>query len=97
MNKIDFQDLNDNIITLMKSDQNFQISSKDTFYVYTDDLVKDIADVTDEENQLSNYLLSMIGTSKIDEEEILIVTTPINLHNLLVHFQRFIKSKQSPL
>lgn len=92
MTKIDLQELNENIITLMKSNQSFRISEKDTLYVYSDELVNKIEEVTDEENQLTNHLLSIIGSSKNDEEEILISTTPVNLYNLLVHFQRIILS-----
>jgi hypothetical protein len=95
MKKIDLQELNENIITRVKSNQNFQITEKDTFYVYADDLVTTIPDVTEEENEISNSLLSIIESSKNDEEEILLVTTPVNLFNLLIHFQRIIKSQIS--
>jgi len=79
-----------NIITSVKCDQEFQISSKDTFYVYADDFVKGVQDVTEEEVKISNHLLSIIGSSKSDEEDILIVTSPSNLFNILVNFQRII-------
>jgi hypothetical protein len=92
MTKIDLQELNENIITRVKSNHAFQISSNDTFYVYTDNLVNKIEDITDDENIISNHLLSIIGSSKNDQEEILISTTPVNLYNLLVHFQRIILS-----
>jgi hypothetical protein len=90
MTKIDLQKLNENIITRVKCNQNFHISEKDAFYVYSDELVNKIEGITDEENQLSNHLLSIIGTSKTDEEEILIVSTPVNLYNVLIKFQRIV-------
>ena len=92
MKKIDLPELNENIITRVKSNQNFHISAKDTFYVYSDELVNKIEGVTDEENQLTNHLLSIIGTSKNDEEGILIVSTPVNLYNILINLQRIILS-----
>jgi hypothetical protein len=95
MTKIDLQELNENIITLMKSNQSFRISEKDTLYVYSDELVNKIEGVTDEENQLTNHLLSIIGTSKTDDEDILIVSTPVNLYNILINLQRIILSNRS--
>ncbi|MEI6881802.1 MAG: hypothetical protein WCK82_10815 [Bacteroidota bacterium] len=95
MKKIDLQELNENIITRVKSNQNFHISKKDTFYVYSDELVNKIEGVTEEENQLSNHLLSIIGTSKTDDEDILIVSTPVNLYNILINLQRIILSNRS--
>jgi hypothetical protein len=95
MLKIDSQEMNKNIITCLKSDQYFQTSEKDTFYVYADDLVISIPDITEEEKEISNSLLSIIGSSKNDEEEIVLVITPSHLFNLSIHFQRILKSKKS--
>jgi hypothetical protein len=92
MTKVDLQKLNDNIISRVKFNHDFRISSNDTFYIYTDELVKKIENITDDENEVSSHLLSIIGSSKNDSEDILISTSPENLYNLLVHFQRIILS-----
>ncbi|MHA8051862.1 hypothetical protein V7S79_12190, partial [Aquirufa sp. ROCK-SH2] len=89
-----FEEINDEgIVSLLKHGLLKLKLESDTFYVLPSDFYNNSSDITNEEEEISNYFLSMIGSDKNDEELISINLTPIQLFNIFIIGQRIIKSK----
>ena len=81
-----------NIITPVNLEDKIEINKNDTFYVFSEEFVKSINDITEEENKLALKLLSFLNISLEDDEDILITGNSNDLYKILVSFQRTIKS-----
>ncbi len=66
-------------------------SQTDSLYVLPSEFYTGVENVTNEERVISNEILSMIGTSKNDEELIELNIRPNELFDLLVNLQRRIR------
>lgn len=80
------------IITPVNLDDKIEISKNDTFYVFSEEFIKSINDITEEEDKLSKKLMSFLSISMDDNEDILITGNSNDLYKILVSFQRTIKS-----
>lgn len=93
-----FEEINEKgMVSLLKQGLEKFKRESDTFYVLPSEFYIGLEDITKEEEEISNYFLSMIGSNKNDQELIVINIRPFELFNIFITGQRLIKSKQSPL
>jgi hypothetical protein len=63
-------------------------AEKDTLYIFSDDFFAKANEITEKENEVAQKFLSIIGTNKDDEKEIMLVLQPQQLYHFLVRIQR---------
>lgn len=66
-------------------------TEKDTLYIFSNDFFKEASIITEKENEVAQKFLSVIGTTKDDDEEIMLVLQPNQLYHFLVNIQRYIQ------
>ena len=66
-------------------------TEKDTLYIFSNDFFAEANEITEREDEVAQKFLSIIGTSKDDQEEIMLVLQPRQLYNSLVNIQRYIQ------
>lgn len=66
-------------------------TEKDTLYIFSNDFFTEAVGITEKENEVATKFLSIIGTTKDDNEEIMLVLQPQQLYNSLVNIQRYIQ------
>jgi hypothetical protein len=63
-------------------------TEKDTLYIFSNDFFTDAKGITEKEDELAQKFLLIIGTTKDDDEEIMLVLQPQQLYHFLVNIQR---------
>ena len=66
-------------------------TEKDTLYIFSNDVFKETSGITEKENELASKLISFIGTTKDDDEEIMMVLQPQQLYHFFINIQRYIQ------
>jgi hypothetical protein len=79
---------NPGIISKMKLDNNIQISEKDTFYVFSQDFVSSITDISKSENENAMKIMSLFESSPDDDENVCILGSTMDIYHFLIHLQR---------
>ncbi len=64
------------------------LAERDTHYIFSDDFSKEVDGITEKEEEISQKLMSIIGSDKDDEDEIMLVLQPNHLFNFLIRVQR---------
>jgi len=59
------------------------IEERDTHYIFSDDFLKEIGGITEKEDEAAQKIMSIIGSDKNHEEEIMFVLQPYHLFNFL--------------
>ncbi len=92
-----FEEINDEgMVSLLKRGLNEIKTYNDILYVMPSEFYTGVENITPKEEEISIQILSLIGSSKSDEELIEFNIRPFELFDLLVNFQRFILSKYEP-
>lgn len=78
---------------LLKQGLNSIKTQNDSLYIMPSEFYSGVENTTQVEEEISNYILSLIGSSKNDEELIEFNIRPFELWDLIVNFQRLIISK----
>lgn len=93
-----FEEINEEeMVSLLKRGLKEIKSNNDTLFVMPSEFYTGVENITEMEEEISNHILGLIGSSKNDDELIEFNIRPFELFDLLVNFQRFILSKyQSP-
>lgn len=66
-------------------------TEKDTLYIFSNDFFSEVDEITEKENELASKLISFIGTTKDDDEEIMMVLQPQQLYHFFINIQRYIQ------
>lgn len=61
---------------------------KDSLYVIKDDFFTGVNEITEKENSFAKKFMDHIGSEKDDQEELVIVLQPFQLHNFLINIHR---------
>lgn len=78
---------------LLKQGLNSIKTENDSLYIMPSEFYSGVENITLVEEEISNNILSLIGSSKNDEELIEFNIRPFELFDLIVNFQRLIVSK----
>jgi hypothetical protein len=66
-------------------------TEKDTLYIFSNDFFAEANEITEKEDEVAQKFLSIIGSTKDDQEEIMLVLQPNQLYHFLVNNQRYIQ------
>ena len=83
---------NPDIISKKKFDNNIQLSEKDTMYVFSQDFISTINDISKTENENALKIMSLFESSPDDDENVCILGSTMDIYHFLIHIQRQITS-----
>lgn len=83
---------NPSIISKMKLDNNIKLSEKDTFYVFSQDFVSSITNISKSENENAMKIMSLFESSPDDDENVCILGSTMDIYHFLIHLQRHLIS-----
>jgi len=86
---------NPEIISRKKLDNKIILSEKDTFYVFSQDFISSVSDVTKDESDNAMKIMSLFESSPDDEENVCILGSTMDIYHFLVHLQRQLTSNNS--
>lgn len=85
---------NPDIISRKKLDNKIILSEKDTFYVFSQDFISSVSDVTKDESDNAMKIMSLFESSPDDDENVCILGSTMDIYHFLIHLQRSILSNQ---
>ena len=91
MNKHIFES-NPDIISKKKFDNNIHLSEKDTFYVFSQDFINSVSDISKIENENAMKIMSLFESSPDDDENVCILGSTMDIYHFLIHIQRQLTS-----
>jgi len=86
--KLKVKDMDTSLNNVLKSFKN----ERDTYYIFPNDVKFHLDNITEHEDFAANHILSMINSSKSDEELITLTLHPLEIYFLLIHLQRKMNS-----
>ena len=84
----DIFESNPDIISKKKFDNNIQLSEKDTFYVFSQDFINSITDISKVENENAIKIMSLFESSPDDDENVCILGSSMDIYHFLILIQR---------
>lgn len=79
---------NPEIISREKLDNKITLSEKDTFYVFSQDFISSVSDITKTESDYALKIMSLFESSPSDEENVCILGSTMDIYHFLIHLQR---------
>jgi len=83
---------NSDIISKKKFDNNIQLSEKDTLYVFSQEFITTINDISKAENENALKIMSLFESSPDDDENVCILGSTMDIYHFLIHLQRHLMS-----
>jgi len=83
---------NPDIISKKKFDNNIQLSEKDTLYVFSQEFITTINDISKTENENALKIMSLFESSPDDDENVCILGSTMDIYHFLIHLQRHLIS-----
>ena len=84
----DIFESNPDIISKKKFDNNIQLYEKDTFYVFSQDFINSITDISKVEDENAMKIMSLFESSPDDDENVCILGSTMDIYNFLILIQR---------
>jgi len=83
---------NSDIISKKKFDNNIQLSEKDTLYVFSQDFITTITDISKTEDENAMKIMSLFESSPDNDENVCILGSTMDIYHFLIHLQRHLMS-----
>lgn len=79
---------NTDIISQKKSLTNFPLNEKDTFYIFSEDFIDSINEITLEENEFALRIMKTFDTTLNDDENVCIIGSSKDIYHILIYLKR---------
>lgn len=83
---------NPDIISKKKFENNIQLSEKDTMYVFSQDFITTINDISKTEDENAMKIMSLFESSPDNDENVCILGSTMDIYHFLIHLQRHLVS-----